>query len=174
MAQEITITKFKDVSDGLQAGQFSIGEREKVSGLGGLDPIYKDLLDRPITITLGLIGPDGRVGLTPMWFDYEDDHILVNTAAHRRKYGWIRNNPQLTILIVNPDNPYHWVQIKCTVEREELEDGPNGARVTRQLDKIWQKYTGNEPPYGLRDPSIDEKRVLFVCRIDLLATFGKP
>ncbi|MEE3004792.1 MAG: hypothetical protein VX638_04970, partial [Chloroflexota bacterium] len=31
-----------------------------------------------------------------------------------------------------------------------------------------------EPPYGLRDPSIDEERVLFVCRIDRIATFGKP
>ena len=105
MAREITIAKFKDVANGLQPGQFSIGEREKVSGLDGLDPIYKDLLDRPITITLGLIGPDGRVGLTPMWFDYEDDYVLVNTAAHRRKCGWIRNNPRLTILVVNPVNP---------------------------------------------------------------------
>jgi PPOX class probable F420-dependent enzyme len=174
MAREITIAKFKDVANGLQPGQFSIGEREKVSGLDGLDPIYKDLLDRPITITLGLIGPDGRVGLTPMWFDYEGDYVLVNTAAHRRKCGWIRDNPQLTILIVNPDNPYHWVQIKCTVEHEELEEGPNGDRVTQQLDKIWEKYTGNEPPYGLRDPSVEEKRVLFVCRVDRIATFGKP
>ncbi len=174
MAGEITIAKFKDVANGLQPGQFSIGERQNVSGLDGLDPIYKDLLDRPITITLGLIGPDGRVGLTPMWFDYEGDHVLINTAAHRRKCGWIRNNPRLTILVVNPDNPYHWVQIKCTVEREELEEGPNGDRVTQQLDKIWEKYTGNAPPYGLRDPSIEEKRVLFVCRVDRLATFGKP
>ena len=109
-----------------------------------------------------------------MWFDYEGDRVLINTAAHRRKCGWIRNNPQLTLLIVNPDNPYHWVQIKCTVEREELEDAPDGDRVTRQLDKIWEKYTGNEPPYGLRSPEIDEKRVLFVCRIDRVATFGKP
>ena len=109
-----------------------------------------------------------------MWFDYEGDYVLVNTAAHRPKCGWIRNNPELTILVVNPDNPYHWVQIKCTVEREELEDGPGGERVTRQVDKIWQKYTGNEPPYGLRDPAIEEKRVLFVCRIDRIATFGKP
>ena len=174
MTSQITIAKFKDVANGLQPGQLSIGEREDVSGLAGLDPIYRTLLDRPITITLGLIGPDGRVNLTPMWFDYEDDHILVNTAAHRRKCGWIRDNPQLTILIINPDNPYHWVQIKCTVEQEELEEGANGERVTKQLDKIWQKYTGNEPPYGLRDPSIDEKRVLFVCRIDRIATFGKP
>ena len=174
MASEITIAKFKDVADGLQQGQFSIGERENVIGLDGLDPVYKDLIDRPITITLGLIGPDGRVSLTPMWFDYEGDRVLINTAAHRRKCGWIRNNPQLTLLIVNPDNPYHWVQIKCTVEREELEDAPDGDRVTRQLDKIWKKYTGKEPPYGLRDPVIDEKRVLFVCRIDRVATFGKP
>ena len=87
MAREITIAKFKDVANGLQAGQFSIGERENVSGLDGLDPIYKDLLDRPITITLGLIGPDGRVGLTPMWFDYEGDYVLVNTATQRRKCG---------------------------------------------------------------------------------------
>ena len=174
MAQGITVAKFRDVADGLQEGQFAIGDRETLDSLDALDSIYKDLLDRPITITLGLIGPDGRVGLTPMWFDYEGDYVLVNTAAHRPKCGWIRNNPELTILVVNPDNPYHWVQIKCTVEREELEDGPGGERVTRQVDKIWQKYTGNEPPYGLRDPAIEEKRVLFVCRIDRIATFGKP
>ena len=60
------------------------------------------------------------------------------------------------------------------MEREELEEGETGAKVTQQVDKIWQKYTGNEPPYGLRDPSIDEKRVLFVCRVDRIATFGKP
>ena len=87
---------------------------------------------------------------------------------------WIRRNGKLTILVVNPDNAYHWVQLKCSVEREEHEDGPNGARVTRQLDRIWSKYTGNPPPYGLRDPAIDEKRVLFVCNVDRIATFGKP
>ncbi len=174
MTSTITVAKFRDVAGGLQPGQFAVGERQKITSLSDLDPIYKALLDRPITVTLGLITPDGRVGLTPMWFDYEGDQILVNTAAHRPKCGWIRRQPLLTILIVNPNNAYHWVQIKCHVAREELETGPNGARVTRQLDKIWTKYTGNPPPYGLRDPAIDEKRVLFVCDIDRIATFGKP
>jgi hypothetical protein len=41
-------------------------------------------------------------------------------------------------------------------------------------DKIWTKYTGSEPPYGLRDPSINERRVLFICGVDRIATFGKP
>ena len=124
----ITVAKFRDVANGLQEGQFAICDRVKINGLSGLDPIYKALLDRPITVTLGLIGPDGRIGLTPMWFDYEGDKVLVNTASHRAKCGWIRKNPKLTILIVNPDNAYHWVQIKCTVEREEHEAGPGGER----------------------------------------------
>ena len=170
----ITVAKFKDVANGLQPGQFAVGERTSIRSLSELDPLYKALLDRPITVTLGLIGPDGRVGLTPMWFDYEADKILVNTASHRAKCEWIRKRPQLTLLIVNPDNPYHWVQIKCTVESEQREWEPGGARVTKQLDKIWTKYTGQPAPYGLRDPGIDEKRVLFVCRIDRIATFGKP
>jgi len=45
MAREITIAKFKDVANGLQAGQFSIGEREKVSGDPSLFlPQIKDTL----------------------------------------------------------------------------------------------------------------------------------
>lgn len=174
MSDEFVIANFKDVADGLQEGQFAVGERKKAHSLADLDPIYRDLLDRPIVTTLAVIGPDGRPGLTPMWFDYEGDTILVNTASHRAKCGWIRKNPQLTCLLMNPDNPYHWVSIKCTVANEVPEDGPDGARVTKQLDKIWTKYTGNEPPYGLRDPSIDERRVLFECKIDRIATFGKP
>lgn len=174
MASDFVVANFRHVADGLQEGQFTVGQRSKAGSLADLDPIYKQLLDRPITMTLGLIGPDGRPSLTPMWFDYEDDKILVNTASHRKKCEWIRKNPQLTALLVNPDNPYHWVQIKCTVEKElrEWEDG--GDYVTRQVDRIWTKYTGEQPPYGLRDPKIDEKRVLFVCGIDRIATFGKP
>jgi hypothetical protein len=46
--------------------------------------------------------------------------------------------------------------------------------VTAQLDKIWTKYTKNPPPYGLRDPSRNERRILFECPVDKIATFGKP
>ncbi len=166
------VANFRTVAHGVQAGQFGVGERRRIRSLEDLDPIYRDLLDRPITATFGLIGPDGRPSLTPMWFDHQDGKVLINTASHRPKCGWIRKNPRLTILIVNPDNPYHWVQIKCTVEQEKRE--PGGEEVTAHIDRLWTKYTGKPGPYALRDPSIDEKRVLFVCRVDRIATFGEP
>jgi PPOX class probable F420-dependent enzyme len=163
------------VADGLQSGQFGVGERKPATSLNDLDPIYKQLLDNPVVMTLAVIGPDGRPGLTPMWFDYEGDKVLVNVAQHRPKAGWIRKNPQITILIMNPQNMYHWLSMKVTVERELSEDDPTeGPRVTAQLNKIWQKYVGQGDEYGLRDPSFEERRVLFECRVDKLATFGQP
>ena len=35
---EFTVAQFKDVSEGLQEGQFAVGERKKASGLGDLGP----------------------------------------------------------------------------------------------------------------------------------------
>jgi general stress protein 26 len=101
--------------------------------------------------------------------------VLLNLAEHRRKTGCIRRNPQVTMLLMNPENPYHWVSVKATAEREVTEDDPaEGSRATETIDQSWTKYTGAEPPYGLRDPAMDERRVLFECRVDSVAVFGRP
>ena len=169
------VANFLDVAAGLQPGQFTVRSREELSSLDELDPTYKALLDEPVTAVIAVIGGDGRPNLTPIWFDYAGDTILLNFAAHRRKTDWIRKNPQFTLLLVNPQNAYHWVSMKGTVVNEIHEDDPEqGHRAAEQVDKIYKKYTGNEPPDGLRDPSIDERRVLFEARVDSVATFGKP
>jgi hypothetical protein len=76
---------------------------------------------------------------------------------------------------MNPKNPYHWLTIKATAEREVHEDDPaEGHRATATIDECWTKYTGADPPYGLRDPAMDERRVLFESRVDSVAIFGRP
>jgi PPOX class probable F420-dependent enzyme len=171
----ITVAKFKDVADGLQPGQFTIGDREPVSSLADLDPVYKKLLDEPVTAVVAVLGADGQPNLTPVWFDYDGNTVLLNLATHRKKVDWLRQAPHATFLLMNPENAYHWLSIKTVVRREVSEDDPaEGQRVTDQLDRIWVKYTSNEPPYGLRDPSINERRVLFELEVVKVATFGRP
>jgi PPOX class probable F420-dependent enzyme len=171
----ITVAKFKDVADGTQPGQFTIGDRETVGSLADLDPIYKRLLDEPVTAVVAVLGADGLPNLTPVWFDYEGNTVLLNLATHRKKAPWLRKTPYATFLLMNPENAYHWISIKTKVAREISEDDPaEGSRVTTQLDKIWVKYTGNEPPYALRDPSFEERRVLFELDVVKVATFGRP
>lgn len=170
----VKVAKFKDVSEGLQDGQFGVGDRTSVESISDIDPMYKQLMDKPYACVMSVIGADGRPGLTPMWFDYEGDKVLVNVASHRKKTDWIRKNPQITVIIVNPENMYHWMSMKLTVEREISEDDPTeGSWVTEQLNRIWRKYVGQGEEYGLRDPAINERRVLFVCNVDSVATFGK-
>ena len=171
----IRLYQFLDVSAGLQAGQFGIGERSEIESLDDLDPAYKRLLDEQVTAVVSVIGADGRPSLTPLWFGYEGDKVLINVAAHRKKTAWIGANPEVSLILVNPANPYHWVSMKATVAREIGEDDPDeGHRATDHIDAMWTKYTGAEPPYGLRDPSIDERRVLFEFRVDKVSTFGQP
>jgi PPOX class probable F420-dependent enzyme len=171
----ITVAKFRDVAEGTQPGQFEIGDRDRVNTLADLDPVYRQLLDQPITAVIAVIGGSGRPNMTPVWFDYEGDTVLLNLATHRKKVDWLRKNPEATFLLLNPANAYHWVSIKATVRREVSEDDPvQGARVTAQLDRIWTKYTGNQGSYGLRDPARDERRVLFEFDVDSIATFGRP
>lgn len=172
----VQVARFLDVAEGLQPNQFTVGSKEQINSISDLDETYKQLMDKPFACVMAVMGGDGRPNLTPMWFDYEGDKVLVNVASHRRKTQWIRDNPQISILIMNPENMYHWMSLKVTVDREISEDDPEeGARVTEQLNKIWRKYIpdgGDE--YGLRDPAMDERRVLFECRVDKIATFGQP
>ncbi|HCI03432.1 TPA: hypothetical protein DE059_00735 [Candidatus Peribacteria bacterium] len=171
---QVTVAKFLDVAKGVQANQFSIGDRYTIDSISDLDDTYKQLMDKPIPVVMAVMGGDGRPNLTPMWFDYEGDTVLVNVANQRKKTNWIRKTPKMTLLLLNPENMYHWMSMKVTVEREISEDDPqNGEWVTKQLNRIWRKYIG-EGEYGLRDPSINERRVLFECRVDKIATFGQP
>ena len=81
----IPVAKFLDVAEGTQAGQFTVGDHEAVQSLDNLDPIYKPLLDEPVTAVVAVISPSGRANLTPVWFDYEADTVLLNLATHRKK-----------------------------------------------------------------------------------------
>jgi len=169
------VAKVLDVAQGVQKDQFTVVSREEKESLDDLDPVYRRLLDEPVTAVIAVMGDDGRPWLTPVWFNYSGDRVLLNLAEHRRKTGCIRRNPQVTMLLLNPENPYHWVSLKATAEREVQEDDPaEGGRATETIDRSWTKYTGAEPPYGLRDPVMDERRVLFECRVDSVAVFGQP
>lgn len=171
----IAVSKIRDIADGVQPGQFEVGERSAAHSLDDLDPIYRQLLDGPVTAVISVTGGAGRSNLSPVWFDYEGERVLLNLATHRKKVQWLQKNPQATFLLMNPENPYHWISIKAVVARQISEDDPvEGERVTAQLDRMAAKYLGEDQGYALRDPGKNERRVLFEFSVDSVATFGRP
>ena len=114
----IAVAKIKDVAEGTQPGQFAVGELEAVSSLTDLDPSFKRLLDEPVTAVVAVMGRDEHPNLTPVWFDYEGDTVLLNLATHRKKVDWLRKAPYATFLLINPADTYHWISIKTVLKRE--------------------------------------------------------
>ncbi len=76
----------------------------------------RDLLERPIVVTLVTLMPDGQPQATPVWFSWDGAHIWVNTAAGRRKDHNMRNDPRVTVLIVDPNNPYRYLEVRGIVD----------------------------------------------------------
>jgi PPOX class probable F420-dependent enzyme len=100
---------------------------------------------------VGSIRADGTPHVTPVWVDYDGEHVLFNTAVGRAKYENIKRDPRVTVEVMNHENPYEYVMVTGHAELEE------GDEADRHIDKLAKKYMGVDE-YPHRTP--EERRVL--------------
>lgn len=58
---------------------------------------------------------DGSPQVTPLWFNSDGEHILINSAAGRIKDKNMRARPQIALLIADPTDPYRYLQVRGRV-----------------------------------------------------------
>ena len=78
---------------------------------------YLDLL-KPETkafLFLSTVMPDDSPQVTPVWFDNDGEHILVNTNEGRTKDRNMKARPQVAVVIQDPADPYRYLQIRGKV-----------------------------------------------------------
>ena len=77
---------------------------------------YQDLLQQKVTFAhLATIMPNGTPQVTPVWFDYTNGKIRVNSAKGRVKVRYMREGAPVALSILDPDNPYRYIQIRGRV-----------------------------------------------------------
>ena len=83
----------------------------------GFPDSHKDLLDDATKAFayLATLMPDGSPQLTPLWFNTDAEHILVNSARGRVKDRNMRTNPRVALVIADPRDPYRFVQVRGRV-----------------------------------------------------------
>jgi len=113
---------------------------------------YVDLFSKKAFANLATVNPDGTPQVTPVWVDYDGTHVLVNSARGRRKDKNMETNPAVAISILDPDNPYRYLEVRGRVA-EITEDGAD-----EHIDKMAKKYLGQDK-YPFRQPG--EVRVIF-------------
>jgi PPOX class probable F420-dependent enzyme len=79
---------------------------------------YLDLLtSKKAFANIATVMKDGSPQVTPIWFDYTDGKIRVNTARGRVKSRTMREGVPVALAIMDPDNPYRYIQIRGRVSR---------------------------------------------------------
>ena len=124
---------------------------------------YKDLLEKKAFASLATVNSDGTPQVTPVWFDWDGSHIRINTAKGRIKDKNLRSRPTVALAIMDPDNPYRYVQIKGRVA-SVTETGADA-----HIDALAKKYLGKDRyPYR----KADEVRVIFAIAPERVQVMG--
>jgi PPOX class probable F420-dependent enzyme len=102
----------------------------------------RDLLSRQkkAFANLALVLSDGSPQVTPIWFDWDGAHVIINTARGRVKDKVLRKHPRVALDILDPENPYRWLQIRGRVTGETEEGG------YQEICDLNQKYH-DQPNY---------------------------
>jgi PPOX class probable F420-dependent enzyme len=99
---------------------------------------YHDILQKKAFAQLATLMPDGSPQVSPVWFDFDGQNILINTAKGRVKDQNMRRDKRVGIDIMDPDNPYRHLSIRGRV----VDITENGADA--HIDKLAKKYIGQD------------------------------
>lgn len=123
---------------------------------------HRDLLDATSIAHLASIGPDGEPQSHPVWYAHRDGRILISTTTSRQKYRNVERDPRVAVSILDPDDPYRYLEVRGRAEIERDED-------KSFIDELADKYLGADEYPDKRDHA---ERVIFVIEPEHAATMG--
>jgi PPOX class probable F420-dependent enzyme len=100
------------------------------------------LLERPVLVNLATVRPDGAPQVNPMWFKFDGELIWFTHTNYRQKFKNIAHEPRVSISMIDPENPYGYLEVRGVVER--VEDDPEATMY--QLLSEWYDGTPVTPP----------------------------
>jgi PPOX class probable F420-dependent enzyme len=124
---------------------------------------HADLVERPVLAHVATLGPKGEPQNNPVWFDMKDGLIRFSQTTARQKYRNVQKDGRVAFSIVDPDNPYRYLEIRATLER--IEPDPDYAFI----NSMAKKYL-NEDRYPWLQPG--EERVVLYFRPEHTSQMG--
>ena len=142
----------------------------EIDSLADLGPSQLELLDKPIYVIAATLRKSGPPHLTVIWANRDDTHIYINSAKGRIKDRNLRVRSDVSLMAINPENPYHWLSVEGkVVEILDEEDPQRAAEVTAHIDDLAEAYV-NKRPYPTRQPG--EIRVRYKIEPTRIVAFG--
>jgi PPOX class probable F420-dependent enzyme len=100
---------------------------------------YRDLLEAQFA-TLATVDPDGTPQLSEIWFLHDDGELRLSLNTTRRKTQNLVTRPQCSLLILDVENPFRYVEVRGRA-RIEPDDDASFAH------KLHAKYNADVTAY---------------------------
>lgn len=129
---------------------------------------HEELLTGPVYAVLTTLNPNGAPENTIVWCTWDGEHVLVNTAAGRRKPRNVAQNPKVALTVMDPKDPFRWIDVRGEVE--EVAPDPDYS-IINSLAKLYagvDEYYGGVAPADARGT---EERVTFKIRPNRVVAF---
>ena len=95
---------------------------------------FRELLESPGVCVISTIEPDGGPQSSAVWYLLDDDgELKMSLNSARRKVQNLLRNPRVSVIFVDPENPYRTLEVRGQVDMTVDED-----RSFR--DKVGAKY----------------------------------
>ena len=124
---------------------------------------YRDLFNKRAFASLATRMPNDDVQVTPVWVDVENGTVIFNSARGRVKDKNVRRDPRVTLTLIDPDNPYRYLEVRGRV----VDITEKGA--DQHIDKLAKKYLGVDK-YPYAKPG--EVRVLYRVKPEHVHAYG--
>ncbi len=92
-----------------------------------------DLLESKALAHIATIGPEGEPQVTPVWFDWDGARVRFSQTTTRQKAKNVQREPRIALSIVDPANPYRYLEIRGNVV--EVEQDPDHAFINKMAKK---------------------------------------
>jgi PPOX class probable F420-dependent enzyme len=86
-----------------------------------------DLLISTALAHIATIGSRGEPQSTPVWFGWDGEYIRFSQTKRQQKYRNLRHDPRIALSMVDPRNPYRYLEVRGVVVA--FEDDPDRAFV---------------------------------------------
>jgi len=98
---------------------------------------HRDILDKKGFAHVATIGPDGEPQSSPVWYGWDGQHFLFSQTKTRQKYRNVQRDPRIAVSVVDPDNPYRYLEIRGTVDG--IDDDEGNAFINSMAKKYLDK-----------------------------------
>ncbi len=130
---------------------------------------HKDLLEKPVVVILSTVSAEGKPHSVAIWRRWDGEMIRITSDPDNRKHRNILANPNVSVLALDPQNPYRFLEIGGVVESIETEGALEELNLHTQLYMGKAKYFGNvEPAEG----EATYKGIMFKIRPMRVVKFG--